>query len=131
MIRRAFWLGMGAAAGIMGYRRVSALGRKVSGKVTGTNVSSTVSGTTVVGIGRRARWTARGTLGMARETIRFTRDVREGMQLYSARQNGPAASTLKTEVPEGPEVPEASEVPKTSRLSDASNAPESDQKDGR
>jgi hypothetical protein len=74
VIRRAFWLGAGAAAGIMGYRRVCAVGRKVSGKVN-----------------------RRGALGMARETVRFTRDVREGMDLYMARHSVPAASTLRTD----------------------------------
>jgi hypothetical protein len=72
VIRRAFWLGAGAAAGIMGYRRVSAMGRKVSGRVT-----------------------ARGAIGMARETARFARDVREGRDLYIARHNQPAPSTLR------------------------------------
>jgi hypothetical protein len=35
MIRRAFWLSMGAAAGIAGYRRASAVGRAVQVRVTG------------------------------------------------------------------------------------------------
>lgn len=61
MIRRAFWLGAGATLGIMTYRRVSAIGRKVSGRVTG----------------------APGARATVRETIRFARDVREGMDLYS------------------------------------------------
>jgi hypothetical protein len=83
MIRRAFWLGAGAAAGIMGYRRVSAMGRKVSGRLTGSGL--TRNGLT----GRRA-------LNATRETIRFTRDVREGMDLYIARHNGSAPPTLRT-----------------------------------
>jgi hypothetical protein len=88
VIRRAFWLGAGAAAGIMGYRRVSAMGRKVSGKLTGGRVP-TRSATA-----RSA--TARSAFGAARETIRFTRDVREGMDLYIARHNGSAPPTLGT-----------------------------------
>ena len=36
MIRRAFWLSFGAAAGIAGYRRVSAVGRAVQVRVNGT-----------------------------------------------------------------------------------------------
>ncbi len=36
----------------------------------------------------------RGALGLARETYRFTRDVREGMELYTARHSAPAGSTL-------------------------------------
>jgi len=82
VIRRAFWLGAGATAGILGYRRVCAVGRKVSGKVAG---AAPVTGRT-----------ARGALGMAREAIGFTRDVREGMEVYIARHNAPAASTLET-----------------------------------
>jgi hypothetical protein len=56
MIRRVFWLVVGAVAGIMGYRRVTALGRRVP-------------------------------VGWARETARFTRDVREGMDMYTNRHN--------------------------------------------
>ncbi len=81
MIRRAFWLGAGAAAGIMGYRRVCAMGRKVSGRLTSGRALGDTS------------WSA---LGAARETIRFTRDVREGMDLYIARHNGSAPPTLGT-----------------------------------
>jgi hypothetical protein len=74
MIRRAFWLGVGAVAGIMGYRRVSALGRRLSGTRTDT--------VTV----RRA----------ARSTIRFARDVREGMDLYMSRHPAPDALPSKS-----------------------------------
>jgi hypothetical protein len=35
VIRRAFWLSVGAAAGIAGYRRVSAVGRAVQVRVNG------------------------------------------------------------------------------------------------
>jgi hypothetical protein len=89
MIRRAFWLGAGAAAGIMGYRRVSAMGRKMSGRLTGRHaLSSTTRGA--------LSSTTRGAFGATRETIRFTRDVREGMDLYIARHNGSAPPTLRT-----------------------------------
>jgi hypothetical protein len=73
VIRRGFWLTVGAAAGIIGYRRVSAVGRRLSGKLT-----------------------AAGAAGLARETVRFTRDVREGMELYSARHPEPPGPTLDT-----------------------------------
>jgi hypothetical protein len=36
VIRRAFWLSVGAAAGIAGYRRASAVGRAVQIRVNGT-----------------------------------------------------------------------------------------------
>jgi hypothetical protein len=41
MIRRAFWLSMGAAAGIAGYRRATAVGRAVQVRVTGERPVST------------------------------------------------------------------------------------------
>jgi hypothetical protein len=60
MIRRGFWIAVGAVGGIMGYRRVA--------RVT-----------------KRA-W--------ARETIRFTRDVRDGMDVYAARHQRWPGPTL-------------------------------------
>jgi len=112
VIRRAFWLGAGAAAGIMGYRRVEAIGRQVSGKVTGTVTGAGIgksgigkSGAGKSGVGKpvlkrsaggATRRATRGALKLARESVRFTRDVREGMDLYMARHNSPGASTLNT-----------------------------------
>lgn len=81
MIRRGFWLTVGAAGGIMGYRRVSALSRQVSETL----------GTRRGGQGPQA---SRRKRHWARETLRFTRDVREGMDMYIARQQGRAAPTL-------------------------------------
>ena len=65
MIRRGFWVTVGAVGGIRAYRRVAAFGRRAS-----------------------------GTLGVARETIRFTRDVRDGMDEYMARHPGQPGPTL-------------------------------------
>jgi hypothetical protein len=73
VIRRGFWLTVGAAAGIIGYRRVSAVSRKLSGQLN-----------------------ARGAASLARESVRFTRDVREGMALYTARHSEPPGPTLET-----------------------------------
>ena len=77
MIRRGFWLLAGAAAGIMGYRRVSSLTRQVSETLGGHRARP--------GAARR-HW--------ARETIRFARDVREGMDQYSVRHPRAARPTL-------------------------------------
>ena len=60
MIRRGFWVLVGAAGGIMGYRRAAQVAER----------------------------------GWARETIRFTRDVREGMDLYLSRQGDTPRPTL-------------------------------------
>ncbi len=111
MIRRGFWLTAGAVAGIMGYRRVSAVGRRLSaslnpatgtGTGTGTETGSSRAGTGTAAraalisgsaLARGGRLTGRGAVGLAAETFRFARDVREGMELYTARHSEPAGST--------------------------------------
>ena len=67
MIRRLFWVTLGAVLGVAGYRRLTALARAVS--------------------------PAARAPGLAR----FAGDVREGMQLYMERQPGNAASTLESQ----------------------------------
>ena len=103
MIRRGFWLTTGAVAGIMGYRRVSAVGRRLSASLnpgTGTESSRVGTGTAAraalisgSALARGGRLTGRGAVGLAAETFRFARDVREGMELYSARHRERAGST--------------------------------------
>jgi hypothetical protein len=78
----------GAVTGIYGYRRVSAVGRRVSATLS-PGASQ----------GNRARRRRR----VARETYRFARDVREGMKLYMARHDAPAGSTLTTDHEAQPE----------------------------
>ena len=68
MIRRGFWVLVGAAGGIMGYRRAASLSRQVSET-----------------LGARPKRPGTVNRHLARETIRFTRDVREGMDLYLSR----------------------------------------------
>jgi hypothetical protein len=79
MIRRGFWLLAGAAGGIMGYRRVSSLTRQVSETLGARRDRPPAA---------RRHW--------AREAVRFTRDVREGMDQYSARHPRPARPTLNS-----------------------------------
>ena len=95
MIRRGFWLTAGAVTGIWGYRRVTAVGRRLSASLTpgGTlKLADTRAGTRMAG--RRAR---HGAVALAVQTYRFTRDVREGMELYMARHPAPAGSTLSAD----------------------------------
>jgi hypothetical protein len=73
VIRRVFWLTLGAAGGIMGYRRVARLSRRGPARDTI----------------RAARMT-RGARGISS----FSRDVREGMELYSARPPRAVGPTL-------------------------------------
>jgi hypothetical protein len=99
MIRRGFWLTAGAVSGIWGYRRVAAVGRRVSASLTPggpLKLTDTRAGTRTASrtASRRAR---RGAVTLARETYRFTRDVREGMELYMAQHPAPAGSTLSTD----------------------------------
>jgi hypothetical protein len=82
VIRRGFWLVVGAAGGIMGYRRVSSLGRQVSQTLGARPKTAGANGAAV-----RKRH-------LARETLRFTRDVRQGMDLYIDRQQARSAPTL-------------------------------------
>jgi hypothetical protein len=109
VIRRGFWLTVGAATGIYGYRRVSAAGRRLSASLnpaepaaaltqsarSARSARSTRSARSARSA-RLARRGGRGAIGLARETYRFTRDVREGMDLYMARHSAPAGSTLDT-----------------------------------
>ena len=67
MIRRLFWLIVGAVLGVTGYRRLTQLARSVR-----------------PGAARRRRRT--GTL--AGGAARFAHDVREGMELYMDRHPG-------------------------------------------
>ena len=91
MIRRGFWLTAGAVTGIWGYRRVAAAGRRVSASLT---PGGTLKLADTRMASRRAR---RGAVVLARETYRFTRDVREGMELYTALHSAPPGSTLSTD----------------------------------
>ena len=99
MIRRGFWLTAGAVTGIWGYRRVAAVGRRVSASLTpgGTLKLADTRADTRAGTRMASRRARRGAVVLARETYRFTRDVREGMELYTARHPAPAGSTLSTD----------------------------------
>ena len=98
MIRRGFWLAAGAVTGIYGYRRVSAVGRRLSASLNPAEPAAALPqgarGARRAQSARLARRGRRGAIGVARETYRFTRDVREGMDLYMARHSAPAGSTL-------------------------------------
>jgi hypothetical protein len=100
VIRRGFWLTTGAVTGIVAYRRVSVLGRRLSASL---NLGGGVRTSAGAGTSRHpvspvlsVRRTGRGAIRAARETHRFSRDVREGMALYTARRSAPARSTLST-----------------------------------
>jgi len=107
MIRRGFWLTAGAVTGIYGYRRVAAAGRRLSATLTPGRLApertleSRLEGTLELArAGARARSTGRrarrGAIAAARETYRFTRDVREGMELYRRAHPAPAGPALST-----------------------------------
>jgi hypothetical protein len=97
MIRRGFWLAAGAVTGIYGYRRVSAAGRRLSASLNPAGPAAALpqnaQNARSAQLARQGRRTA---LRAARETYRFTRDVREGMDLYMARHSEPPDSTLDT-----------------------------------
>lgn len=82
MIRRVFWLTVGAAGGIMGYRRVAALGKRISGGSAARRGAASRS----LSLG--------GTIRAIRAVRSFSRDVREGMELYSVRRPRAVGPTL-------------------------------------
>jgi hypothetical protein len=119
MIRRGFWLVVGATGGIIGYRRVTSLGRQLSGALSpaprgplgggaepasgagmpngtggnGTAVSSTARSRKA--LSRKARrGLVRGTIRFTRDASRFGRDVREGMDLYMVRRTAQVSPRL-------------------------------------
>jgi hypothetical protein len=95
VIRRGFWLAAGAVTGIYGYRRVSAAGRRLSASLNPAEPAAALpQSARSAQSARLARHGRRGAVSLARETYRFTRDVREGMDLYMARHSAPAGSTL-------------------------------------
>ena len=89
MIRRGFWLAVGAATGIYGYRRVSAAGRRLSASLNPASLNPAEPRAVLTRTARQGRRTAIS-------AYRFTRDVREGMDLYMARHSEPPDSTLDT-----------------------------------
>jgi len=125
-MRRVFWLSVGAAAGITGYRRATAMGRAVSLRVAGDRSRElpvplgpaqpngtgqgpaprpaaarprAASRSTVRAAWRtsRAAWrTQKAAIAQVRAAGRFARDVREGMDMYMSRLQGRPGSTLAT-----------------------------------
>jgi hypothetical protein len=107
MIRRGFWLLVGAVAGIIGYRRVSSLGRQLSGTLSpaargplgdgtgGDGSPLRVNARSREALSRKARpGLVRGTIRFTRDARRFGRDVREGMDLYMVRRTAQGSPTL-------------------------------------
>ena len=86
MIRRLFWVTVGALVGVTGYRRVMRLARAIA---PGGRSGPATRGA------RGARW-ALG-LDWARGTALFARDVREGMDLYADRHPRLAGRTLEVQ----------------------------------
>ena len=91
MIRRGFWLAVGAAGGIMGYRRVSSIGRQLSATLTPAAPRADAA---LAGNGRTRRGLVRGTIRFTRGARMFSRDVREGMDLYLVRHRAQGSPTL-------------------------------------
>ena len=96
MIRRGFWLVVGATGGIMGYRRVSALGRQLSGTLSpaAPRPSGGDAQSRKALSGNAGRGLVRGTIRFTRDARRFGRDVREGMDLYMVRRTAQGSPTL-------------------------------------
>jgi hypothetical protein len=99
MIRRGFWLVLGATLGVSGYRRASRLAHSVA-----PASSAARAGAGAGALARRSPLTSRRILrGAARagrstaEGAAFVRDVRDGMAEYLDRQASDAGRTLESE----------------------------------
>jgi hypothetical protein len=83
VIRRLFWMTVGAVLGVTGYRRASQLARSVTGGSRRSVASGRPRGRDLP----RGRW--------AQGAALFARDVREGMDLYTDRHPRLAGHTLE------------------------------------
>jgi hypothetical protein len=115
MIRRGFWLVVGATGGIMGYRRVSSIGRQLSATLSPAPPPA-AGGQPERSRAKARRGLVRGTIRFTRGTRMFSRDVREGMDLYLVRQRAQVSPTLgagarSRRPPAPPSFSEFSEVP--------------------
>jgi hypothetical protein len=96
MIRRGFWVAVGAAIGVSGYRRASRLARSIFPARPGSALAAGSSGRA-----RPALITGRSLLAAAAtagrgtaQGVAFARDVREGVAEYLDRQGDEAGRTL-------------------------------------
>jgi hypothetical protein len=105
MIRRGFWMAVGAALGVSGYRRASRLARTVFPAGAGTALAArsggrarppAITGRSLLAAAASAgRGTAQG--------VAFARDVREGMAEYFDRQGTrQAVPSVVSETGSGP-----------------------------
>jgi hypothetical protein len=96
MIRRGFWVAVGAAIGVSGYRRASHLARTVfparPGSALATGPAGPARPTVITGRSLLAAAASAGR-GTA-QGVAFARDVREGVAEYLDRQGGEAGRTL-------------------------------------
>jgi hypothetical protein len=93
MMRRGFWMAVGAALGVSGYRRAGRLARTVfpgtalAARSGGRARPPAITGRSLLAAADSAgRGTAQG--------VAFARDVREGMAEYLDRQGDQAGRTL-------------------------------------
>jgi hypothetical protein len=98
MIRRGFWVVVGAAIGVSGYRRASRLARSAFPARPGSALATTAG---TAGAPRPAVITGRTLLAAAAtagrgtaQGVAFARDVRDGMAEYLDRQPDAAGRSL-------------------------------------
>jgi hypothetical protein len=91
MIRRGFWLALGAALGVAGYRRAGRLARAIRPSAGGARLGRGRAG----GAGRHGAGGACAPGGAAS----FLRDVRDGMDEYLERRQGQRGPTLEGQQP--------------------------------
>ena len=102
MIRRGFWLAVGAALGVAGYRRATRLVRGLGFPIDGLPATGRTrqddDARQARGSGNLTRHPAparpRGVIASVASAALFVRDVRDGMAEYWSQHRGELARTL-------------------------------------
>jgi hypothetical protein len=96
MIRRGFWLAVGATAGISGYRRVSRLARSLSPVASVNSPPATTRHRPRPDLTTRRILAGAAAAGRtSAEGAAFVRDVRDGMAEYLDRRAAGVGRTLE------------------------------------
>jgi hypothetical protein len=89
MIKRGFWVALGAVVGVTGYRKATRLARAVTGQPAGPRLMRAGGAVPVP-------WPARLAIG-ARGTARLVRDVRADIAEYRAEHEADYRQAVKAE----------------------------------
>jgi hypothetical protein len=98
MIRRGFWIAVGALLGVTGYRRLARTARSLTqGRTLAPAGQRQVSAGRDPAVGWEQSLAVRAAVAIGRDAGAFIRDVRIGMAEYMDRHSGRSGNTLVTQ----------------------------------